>query len=436
MALVGPRPVKQTYALPANVRQMSTLHLWKRRPLPARSRTAVPTSINSGLANLLGFAAGDVDSFALGLQLLARAGSRSDLWPHLETETSWQYVHEALTFLLNEQPSMAETTLALHWLRATLVPLLFIPPRADQAHAISNSLCAIPAWLMAAEHDAPFMLTEHGLYLRERYLAFSTEADPPGLKLLRASFYKTLTRLMYRDAELIVSVSEFNRFWQVRLGAPIERTRVIYNGVAPQSFPEADTTAQQNPTVSWVGRIDPLKDLETLIRSFTYVKPRVTNARLRLFGPTPKGNEHYHSKLRYLIDSSGLSGDVRFEGKVNPVHRAYHAADVVVLSSISEGFPYTPIEAMMCGKPVVATRVGGVSEAIGTVGRLVEPRNPEQMGSALTELLLDEPLRQELGREARSRALKLFTLDHMNCAYRELYSDLAATGPARERCAA
>jgi glycosyltransferase involved in cell wall biosynthesis len=280
---------------------------------------------------------------------------------------------------------------------------------------------------MAKEHGVPLMLTEHGLYLRERYLGFSTERDPSGVKFLRASFYKTLAQLMYRDANLVVSVSEFNRAWQIRLGAPTSRTRVVYNGVAPQFFPLADDRAQRTPTVSWVGRIDPLKDLETLIKSFSYVKPVVSNALLRLYGPIPKGNEWYFKKLASLVNSSKLNEHVSFEGPISPVHRAYHAADVVALSSISEGFPYTPIEAMMCGKPVVATRVGGVGEAIGTAGRLVEPRNPEELGSALAELLLDVSLRRELGQGARSRALEFFTVDHMNGAYRKLYSDLSSS---------
>jgi glycosyltransferase involved in cell wall biosynthesis len=430
LAVVGPRPVKPVFSRPSNVTSTSTVHLWKRRGNLRRSSRAATASFGTGLTALLSFAEADLQGFAAGLRQLARIGSHTDLWPLFETDEAWNEVRRALQRLLGEPPKVAEVTLALHWLRATLVPLLYIPPAADQAHTVSNSLCAIPAWLMAREYDVPLMLTEHGLYLRERYLAFSSERDSPGVKLLRASFYRATARLMYRDSRLVVSVSEFNRAWQIRLGAPIERTRVVYNGVAPQFFPLAAAGAQQAPTISWVGRIDPLKDLETLIHSFRHVKPVVKNAMLRLYGPIPKGNEWYFDKLTRLVSSCGLDGDVTFEGPITPVHRAYHTADVVVLSSISEGFPYTPIEAMMCGKPVVATRVGGVGEAIGSVGRLVEPRNPEELGAALAELLLNQPLRHALGREARSRALEHFTLDQMNGAYRQLYADLFTPQPA------
>jgi glycosyltransferase involved in cell wall biosynthesis len=181
--------------------------------------------------------------------------------------------------------------------------------------------------------------------------------------------------------------------------------------------------------VSWVGRVDPLKDLETLILSFTEVRRTVPNAQLRLFGPVPHGNEAYHARLQALITQHDLGAQVHFEGPISPVYKAYHAADVVVLSSISEGFPYTPIEAMMCSKPVVATRVGGVAEAIGTFGRLVEPRDSLGLGRALSELLLDVPLRQRLGAAARERALERFTLYEMNGAYDKLYRELIELPP-------
>jgi len=84
---------------------------------------------------------------------------------------------------------------------------------------------------------------------------------------------------------------------------------------------------------------------------------------------------------------------------------------------------------MMCRRPVVATEVGGVGEAVGAFGRMVEPRNPGEMGAALSELLLDGPLRKELGAGARERALTLFTLDRMYSGYRRLYGELAEPGP-------
>lgn len=424
LAVTGPHELPARYTLPENVVALETARLWRPRDGVRRAPPSVQRSFDGAFSRLLGFVDGDQEGFATQLLALAKLGSDYDLWPLFQRQTSWAKLHDTLGILLRRAPRLAETTLALNWLRATLVPLLFVPAGADIAHAVANGLCAVPAWVAAKAHGIPLILTEHGVYLRERYLGFSSEGDLPGVRLLRARFHRALAQLIYRDADLLLSVSEFNRRWQVELGAPVERTRVVYNGVEPTAFPLPDETVQAVPTVSWVGRVDPLKDLETLILSFAEVKRAVPNALLRLFGPVPQGNEAYYARLQALIAKHDLGAQVRFEGPISPVFRAYHAADVVVLSSISEGFPYTPIEAMMCGRPVVATRVGGVAEAIGTLGRLVEPRNPLQLGQALSELLLDAPLRQRLGTAARERALERFTLLDMNGAYERLYLEL------------
>lgn len=428
LQVTGPLPMQPAYTLPPNVVKVTSLPLWKPRDAarpPRGTRKAVHASFDGGIEQLLRFSQDDLAGFRAGLTSLSRLGTYVDLWPYFQDPSVWQHVREVMHVLRGEAPTVAEVGLAVTWLRGTLVPLLHLPPPADQAHTTSNGLSAIPAWLAAREHGIPLMLTEHGLYLRERYLSLSSDENPPALKLLRARFYRAVAQLMYADADLIVSVSEFNRAWQIQLGAEVERTRVVYNGVAPSAFPAASDASQVEPTVAWVGRVDPIKDLATLITSFHDVAAHAPKARLRLFGPVPKGNERYRAELDALVQRLRLEAHVSFEGPISPIHRAYHAADLLALSSVSEGFPYVAIEAMMCGRPVVATRVGGVGEAVGAFGRMVEPRNATQMGAALSELLDDAPLRKQLGAGARQRALSLFTLDRMYDGYRRLYGELS-----------
>ena len=97
---------------------------------------------------------------------------------------------------------------------------------------------------------------------------------------------------------------------------------------------------------------------------------------------------------------------------------------MVVLSSISEGFPYTLIEAMISGRACVATDVGGVAEAIGDTGLVVAPRDPDAMASACLELLRDHPRRRALGALARQRALQYFTVDLAIGTFDEIYASL------------
>ena len=105
--------------------------------------------------------------------------------------------------------------------------------------------------------------------------------------------------------------------------------------------------------------------------------------------------------------------------------------DISVLSSISEGFPYTVLEAMASGKPCVATDVGGVREAVGDTGLVVPPWDPQSFGEAVVELLSDHERRRDLARRARERVLSEFTIAKQLAGYDELYRELDQT--TRER---
>ena len=98
----------------------------------------------------------------------------------------------------------------------------------------------------------------------------------------------------------------------------------------------------------------------------------------------------------------------------------------MVLCSIAEGFPYTLIEAMTCGRPCVATDVGGVGEAVADTGMIVPPRSPEALADACLTLLQDASLRRKLGAAARMRALEYFTVDRAISAFDEIYTFVGA----------
>ena len=126
-----------------------------------------------------------------------------------------------------------------------------------------------------------------------------------------------------------------------------------------------------------------------------------------------------------VIDELGLQDSVTCEGLIRPPTGAYDAGHVVALSSISEGFPFTVIEAMMSGRATVSTDVGGVAEAVADAGLLVPPRDPDAFGRACVKLLGDDELRRDMGKAARKRALEHLTLDLMADRYRQIYTRLA-----------
>lgn len=425
MALLGPRPAPAlAMALPNNVKALKALHIWRpRKGKPASA--AVRGRFLQALERLLAFAYEDPAEFSQGLLELVQLGDTYDLWPLFEQNAAVHLLRRSLAVVVADLPVVAEAVMAAHWLRAIVVPVAFTPPPTDLVHSVVNGLAAIPAWAASKQHGTPLLITEHGLYLRERYLGLSAEATPHSLKRFQALFYRTLARTLYAQASKVSAVLGFRPFWQQDLGVTAQQMRVVYNGVSPEAFPPTAYKITPNPTLVWVGRIDPLKDLATLIRAFAELKKQVPEATLRLFGPVPKGNEAYKASLNALIADLKVEG-IRFEGPISPSAQAYQNADLFVLSSVSEGFPYVLVEAMFSGVPVVATRVGGVPEVLdgGRVGRLVPPQNPTALANGMLEVLQDPLHRKNMALLARNHALQNLTLSQMQEAYRDLYHQL------------
>ncbi|MEV6401109.1 GT4 family glycosyltransferase PelF [Streptomyces sp. NPDC051907] len=431
VALTGSGREPVTWQLPPNVYRHTAFPLWgpvpgRRRPLLGRERRRFTDLYERFLLSVLDPSAGcDFGDGLFQLAEFARAGRlsaalrsesvlRSLMWiwtmPHLEISQSRPTVHDALT----------ATDLLEHALR----PLAARIPDDSIAHAVSAGLATLPALAAQRFDGTPFLLTEHGIYLRERYLGYRAEAQRAPVKSLMLSFYRELNTLGYQRADLITPCNQYNRRWEERGGAPADRIRTVYNGVDPYAFPQAGPEPDV-PTISWAGRIDPIKDLETLIRAYALVRAELPEVRLRLFGGVPAGGEAYLTRLEKLAAELGVVDGVSWEGRVSDVARAYAGGSVVLLSSISEGFPFSLIEAMSCGRATVSTDVGGVREAVGDTGLVVPPREPAVMAEATLGLLRDDERRAELGARARQRVVDRFTLRRSVDGFRRIYLELA-----------
>ncbi len=298
-------------------------------------------------------------------------------------------------------------------------------PEMDVIHVSSNGPSALLGLARYWSAGTPLILTEHGVYLRERYLALASMDWPVRAALM--SLTRLICQITYAEAAVLAPVSEFNAKWSRKLGADVERISTVHNGVDVTEYTPIQTEPA-DPTVSFVGRIDPLKDLNTMIRAFALVVQEIPDAKLRLFGPIPEQNVDYHAQLLDLVSALELDDAVTFEGRVPNARVAAEAGHVVALSSISEGLPFTVIEAMMCSRATVSTDVGGVKEIVGTdsvAGMLVPPRDPAAMAESLVVLLGDATLRRQMGRDARTRAEDMFGLDLFYRRIRAIYSGLS-----------
>ncbi|MFG1604859.1 GT4 family glycosyltransferase PelF [Actinoplanes sp. NPDC049265] len=376
----------------------------------------------------------DADEFAAALRELVECAAEepggADLARYGQQAAGWLMDAWPANTALRQvaAPSVLDALTAVDVIERSLRPLLAPAPRADLTHAVTNGLATLPGLAAKWLHGTPLLLTEHGVYLRERYLGLRAADYSWPVKATLAAFHRLVCITAYRHADLIAPGNQYNRRWETRFGADPRRIETVYNGVAPEDFPAAGAEPEV-PTVSWAGRIDPIKDLDTLIRGFALVHAELPEARLRIFGGTPAGGEAYRDSCQALVAELGLAGVVTFEGRVAEIRDAYAAGHVVALSSISEGFPYTLIEAMTSGRATVSTDVGGVGEAVGDTGLVVPPREPGAMAAACLELLRDEAWRHDLGRRARERALANFTVDKAVDSYDAIYHDLAFRMP-------
>lgn len=202
-----------------------------------------------------------------------------------------------------------------------------------------------------------------------------------------------------------------------------DAVEVIYNGIDIGPLPgpsERDAArarlgvADEVPVIGTIARLDPVKDLGTLIRAVADVPG---TPHLLIIGSGPE-----EAALDRLATDRGIADRVRFLGHRDDAREWLAGCDVYVNSSISEGVSLTILEAMAAGLPIVATAVGGTPEVVDdTCGRLVPPRDPAALAAAIGELLSDPARAKTLGAAARLRVESRFTLDHMVNEYRAVY---------------
>ena len=434
-AITGTGDEKMAWELPSHV-TATNLPLWgppSNRPVPTGwTMKRFEALYRDLLDSVLSDPEDSSDSFAAILRELFELSWEQDLEPALRGEKAVRWMLDAWSSCrerfewIGVVPTVQDALTSVDLLEHALRPLLRPVVQTDVTHAVTNGL-AVLVGLAAKWTDAtPMVLTEHGVYLRERYLSYRASPYPWPVKAFMLGFLRRLCSAAYRAADLITPGNRYNQRWEVRCGASPERLQTVYNGVDPAHFPLAGDEPDEL-TISWAGRIDPIKDLETLIRAFAGVKQEIPNARLRMFGGCARGGEGYRDQCQALVHELGLSESATFEGRVENIRDAYSAGHLVVLSSISEGFPYTLIEAMTSGRATVSTDVGGVTEAVGDTGLVVPPRDPAAMASACVTLLRDQELRHRLGAAARDRALEFFTVEQAVHTFRGIYRELNET---------
>lgn len=174
-----------------------------------------------------------------------------------------------------------------------------------------------------------------------------------------------------------------------------------------------------------VGHLSEVKGHSTFLRAAALVATSHPRCRFWLLGDetTEKGAR---SRFETLVQEIGIRDRVEFLGWRPDVPDVLQASDVVALPSLHEGLPLAVLEAMACGRPIVATPVGGVTEAVkdGHTGFLIPPNEPQALAKVICDLLDDESLRCQLGQQARVVIEKHFSLPRVIERVEHLYQEL------------
>ena len=311
-----------------------------------------------------------------------------------------------------------------------LNPLSGNIPEADIYHSLSTGYAGILGSAASYSKGRPLLLSEHGIYTREREEdIIRAEWVKGGFKELWIEFFKKLSMITYQQASAVTTLFRSNGELQVELGCPREKIVTIPNGVNLQAFRDLPCNDRLEKGCFHIGtvlRVVPIKDVKTMLLAFNIVREKLPNARLSILGTIDESPEYYDECVA-LIDSLQIR-DVHFFGRVN-VRDYMKEFDLLLLSSISEGQPLAILEGMAAGKPFVSTNVGdcqGLLEGnpgddLGRAGIVVPVMDSEAMANAILECARYPEELKKMGQVGRRRVETYYGQDLFLTKYRELY---------------
>jgi glycosyltransferase involved in cell wall biosynthesis len=462
----GAHPCRR-YELPANVVALTDLYC----------REPIARGVDAVALERLARAERDRHPGSGGGSRVLRGLRRLHLDPGADADSEWiddlasgdltvaAFLHGrdsfALTTELYERMAPGASLLDFFWhFRSMHLPLVRLlaaePPDASTYHSLCTGYAGLLAAVWSRRARRPFLLTEHGIYTRERSLELdravwlretrdgrradgSTRvldaATVTALRRMWLRFFRTLARCAYSRATTVVSLCEASRLRQIADGAPADRTHVVPNGIDLEHFPSRllqarAPVAERRPVrVGFVGRLVPIKDIVTLVRA-CHLALREVDVDVRIFGPIEE-DPRYAQRCRRLVAALGLERKVRFES-ARPIERIYSEIDLVVLTSFSEGQPLVILEAGAAGIPVVASDVGACREllegrdeedrGIGPSGIVTRLAAPEETAAAIVRLARDPELRRRMGAAGRQRVAAFYRESATVATYRALYA--------------
>lgn len=357
--------------------------------------------------------------------LRATAGKHIDYL--LLSRTFWDFLNDIYVRYFQEEGFPGFYWTVIGFIIPILGAIQALPPKADIYHSTTTGYAVLSALTGKYYHGGKLIVTEHGIYHREREIEITKSKSVPEVyKKPWIEIFKLISETAYAECDALTTLFEKNQIFQFELGADFRKMHVIPNGIDIEKFSTIKKVEHDTFNVAMVGRVVPIKDVVTGIKAFDALVKEVPNSRLYVIGPTDE-DEEYYQRCVNLVELLGLGGKVIFTGKANVIDY-YGMMDVLLMSSISEGQPLVQLKAMAAGLPVVVTNVGNCPEIAldpdGQSGFVVEPKDYVAMAEKLIILAKDKGLRETLAQNGRRVVSQKYTLERMINSYRQLYEEV------------
>ncbi|HIP21036.1 MAG TPA: DUF3492 domain-containing protein [Sulfurimonas sp.] len=320
-------------------------------------------------------------------------------------------------------------------------------PKTKLFHAPSTGYAGFLSFLGSHDKDVPFLLTEHGIYTRERkidmlsakwikYHAPALLEDSPKemnyVKGMWVRFFEKIGHLSYSSADSIISLYPGAKEIQHEYGAPENKTIVIPNGVDMQRL---NALVKKRPTpipkvVTLIGRVVSIKDIKTFIRAIAVAQKTIPEIEGWIVGGMEE-EQKYADECVAMVSAFSLQNNISFLG-FQQIDDILPKSGLLTLTSISEGMPLVILEGFAAGLPCVSTDVGSCRDlihgaldeddiAIGSAGAITSIANSQELAKHYIRFLEDEVLWKSAQENALKRVEKYYQQEQFLEQYRTLY---------------
>jgi glycosyltransferase involved in cell wall biosynthesis len=345
---------------------------------------------------------------------------------HIDTARTWRGgQNQVLVTVLGMRALGHRTVLVAHSageLRQRAKEGLELVPLAPRTEMDLGAAWRLSRVIKQLRPDIVHAHDPHGVAMAALALSMSTQlAKPPLIASRRVDFRlrgSALSRWKYRQVDCFICASRAIRTLLVSAGVPEARVVTVHEGIdlervaaaPPANLHEELWLPHDAPIVGNVAALVPHKGQRHLVEAAALVVRQVPDARFVIAGEGElRESLERHIKEHHLEKHVLLAG---FRPDVLSVHKAF---DVFVMSSVTEGLGTSLLDAMAAGKPIVATRTGGIPEVVvdEETGILVPPRDHQAMADAIVRLLNDAALRERMGQAGLERACQKFSAERM-----------------------